>query len=61
MIELITADAGHTSGVCTGPATTDILAERSPLPRGMVAEQDRRLLHRAPLTENLIAPIRKVS
>lgn len=57
MIELIVVDAGHTLGVCTGPNTTDILASLSPLPRDMVAEQERRLLHRAPLTEDLIAEL----
>lgn len=57
VIELIVVDAGHTLGVCTGPNTTDILATRSPLPRDMVAEQERRLLHREPLTEKLIADL----
>lgn len=57
MIELIVVDAGNTLGTCTGPTTTDILAALSPLPRGDVAEQERRILHRAPLTEASIAEL----
>lgn len=57
MIELIVVDAGHTLGVCTGPNTTDVLAERSPLPRNEIAEQERRILHRATLTEQLISDL----
>lgn len=55
MVELIVVDAGNTLGVCTGPNTTDVLAERTLLPRNEVAEQERRILHRNPLTEDLIS------
>lgn len=58
MIELIVVDAGHTLGVCTGPHTIDILDELSPLPREMVAEEERRVLHRVEeLTEDHISDL----
>lgn len=57
MIELIVVDAGHTLGVCTGPNTTDLLATLSPLPVAVVSEEIRRILHRQPLTEKLIAEL----
>jgi FMN phosphatase YigB (HAD superfamily) len=57
VIDLIVLDAGHTLGVCTGPDTTDVLASLSGLPRELVAETERRLLHREPLTEKLIAEL----
>lgn len=57
MIELIVVDAGHTLGVCTGPNTTDVLAGLSPLPRDEVADHERRVLHRNPLTESAIAEL----
>lgn len=57
MIELIVLDAGHTLGVCTGPNTTDVLADLSPLSRDEVADQERRILHRNPLTEATISEL----
>lgn len=57
MIKLITVDAGHTLGVCTGPCTTDILAGLSQLPRELVADAERRLLHRGYLAEERIAEL----
>lgn len=57
MIELIVVDAEGTLGLCTGPNTTDILNRLSPLPKNMVAEEYRRVLHRAALTEDRIAEL----
>lgn len=57
MIELIVVDADHTLGECTGPHTIEILSRLSPLPVHMIAEEYRRLLHRKPLTENLISEL----
>lgn len=57
MIDLIVVDADHTLGLCTGPDTIDILDGLSPLPRATVAEEYRRVLHRAHLTEESIAEL----
>lgn len=52
MIKLIVADAGHTLCEFTGPSTVDVLSGLSRLPEDMVAEEERRILHRVPeLTE----------
>ncbi|MGW4527884.1 HAD family hydrolase [Amycolatopsis sp. NPDC004378] len=57
MIRLIVADAGHTLGVFS-PGTADRLAELSPLPKAVVAEESRRVLHRTPeLTEEHITDL----
>jgi FMN phosphatase YigB (HAD superfamily) len=57
VIELIVVDAGHTLGVFR-PGTADLLEQLSPLPRHVIAEESRRVLHRTPvLTDEHVADL----
>lgn len=47
-IRLLVFDAGHTLGRFTGPSSSGVLDQLSPLPKHVVAEESRRLLHRKP-------------